>query len=155
MAQSVSAVLLALVFAISVVAEKAAVRGAGTGHSSARASLAEEVKAFESSAATLDTEGWSAFLESSSHSARSEHDRSRQRGLDDRVSVERSVDISVSDHFANNVAEQSDMPTLRQLAKQHWDGLGAPTQQDAKDQQQPAPKPSLRHLLMSAGQKGP
>mmetsp|Transcript_67855 Transcript_67855/g.201962 ORF Transcript_67855/g.201962 Transcript_67855/m.201962 type:complete len:158 (-) Transcript_67855:34-507(-) len=153
---------LALVLALLPVA--AAVSGAlvGKGGSSA-AALHEEAKAFETGAASLNAEGFKAFLEVASHSAFSEKSRQRHAGLVDRVADERSADISMSDHFANNIAEAQDTPTLRELAKSHWDGIKdspeakKPQAAQAKSpagQSAAQPGSSLRNILMNAGRPG-
>uniref|UniRef100_A0A7S4QAE9 Uncharacterized protein n=1 Tax=Alexandrium monilatum TaxID=311494 RepID=A0A7S4QAE9_9DINO len=129
--------------------------------------LTEEAKAFEESGQMLNAEGWRAFLGASSRSARSTRDRSRHADVEEQVEEERSSDVSVSDHFASNVEEQSDMPTLRQLAQEHWAGLRVaksekPTAATKAAAQRAAPPPqaaqvpvsSLRNLLVSAGRGG-
>mmetsp|Transcript_68365 Transcript_68365/g.154794 ORF Transcript_68365/g.154794 Transcript_68365/m.154794 type:complete len:176 (-) Transcript_68365:93-620(-) len=136
-------------------------QGKGQGQGSSSALLADEVRAFESDSATLDSEGWQAFMETSAHSARSEKDRSRHQDVDDAVQMERSFDLSVSDHFASQVDEQSDMPTLRELAKEHWSAIEgmepkqpaakAPATAQAAAAEGPSARSSLRKLLMSAG----
>uniref|UniRef100_A0A7S0AGV1 Uncharacterized protein n=1 Tax=Pyrodinium bahamense TaxID=73915 RepID=A0A7S0AGV1_9DINO len=149
-----SVLALTLQFLRAAEVESAAARSAsaGKGRASARR-LAEEFKAFESAAASLDAAGWRAFLDTASRSARSERDRRRQSGLDERVSMDRSIDISVSDHFASNIQEEDEMPTLRQLAKQHWEGLVHPQQPKSQQlqNQQAGSKPSLRNVLRNAG----
>eukprot|EP00411_Alexandrium_monilatum_P123375 CAMPEP_0175646238 /NCGR_PEP_ID=MMETSP0097-20121207/7221_1 /TAXON_ID=311494 /ORGANISM="Alexandrium monilatum, Strain CCMP3105" /LENGTH=163 /DNA_ID=CAMNT_0016952135 /DNA_START=89 /DNA_END=580 /DNA_ORIENTATION=+ len=128
--------------------------------------LTEEAKGFEESGQMLNAEGWRAFLGAASQSARSTRDRSRHADVEQEVEEERSSDISVSDHFASIVEEQSDMPTLRQLAQEHWAGLRVaksekPTPVKA-GAQKATPRPptaqgtvnSLRSLLVSAGREG-
>merc|ERR1719288_128378 len=62
-------------------------------------------------AATLDASGWEAFMETSKHSARSEHDAKRQTDLDDAVVEDRLNDIAVRDFFADKVAESQGSPS--------------------------------------------
>mmetsp|Transcript_9671 Transcript_9671/g.28543 ORF Transcript_9671/g.28543 Transcript_9671/m.28543 type:complete len:171 (-) Transcript_9671:76-588(-) len=141
-------------------AEAGADRGQGRG--TVLSSLAEEVKAFESGAGTMDTEGWKAFLATSAHSARSALDQTRTQGTESAVSQDRSYEVSLSDHFAGKIEENNEFPTLRQLAKEHWDGLSTkPKAAKALDAKVPPPPPaqaapgagpgSLRSLLRSAG----
>mmetsp|Transcript_20790 Transcript_20790/g.64963 ORF Transcript_20790/g.64963 Transcript_20790/m.64963 type:complete len:175 (-) Transcript_20790:98-622(-) len=133
--------------------------------------LAEEVKAFEEGAQMLESSGWRAFLDTASVSARSVRDRQRSAGVDEAVDEERRSDVSVSDDFASKIEEQSDMPTLQQLAREHWAGIaperpkagiaprrgqgpesaGQPQRAAAQPQQPPALTDSLRTLLQSAG----
>mmetsp|Transcript_20788 Transcript_20788/g.64953 ORF Transcript_20788/g.64953 Transcript_20788/m.64953 type:complete len:174 (-) Transcript_20788:55-576(-) len=141
------------------------------GHVAHANRLAEEAKAFEEGAQMLDSSGWRAFLDASSDSARSARDRQRATGVDEAVEEERGSDVSVSDDFAFKIEEQRDMPTLQQLAREHWAGIaperpkagaapgrgqgpkpaGQPQQAAAQPQQPPAMTDSLRTLLQSAG----
>merc|ERR1719401_2186698 len=63
-------------------------------------------------------------MESSVRSARSSQDVARQSLLDQAIAQERSFDISISDEFAAKVDEQPQVPSLRQLAQEHWNAIG-------------------------------
>mmetsp|Transcript_102316 Transcript_102316/g.318720 ORF Transcript_102316/g.318720 Transcript_102316/m.318720 type:complete len:179 (+) Transcript_102316:94-630(+) len=126
----------------------------------------EEFKAFDS--ASVDLQGWNAFLAAATSSARSSRDTDRQRHLDAEVKSARSLDVSISDDFADLVGAQAAVPSLRELAKEHWNGIKpAQVQQKAKVQtpkpdapktppaqvsevQRPEGHASLRSLLRSA-----
>mmetsp|Transcript_41661 Transcript_41661/g.82460 ORF Transcript_41661/g.82460 Transcript_41661/m.82460 type:complete len:160 (+) Transcript_41661:88-567(+) len=122
----------------------------------AAARLREEARAFEEGGATLDAQGWKAFMDVSANSAHS--DRHRQDNTDEAIAEARSIDFAISDEFAQKLYDQSGTPSLRELAQEHWAGIKPETPQQAAkvlQVQQHAPQQravgGLRNLLMSAG----
>merc|ERR1719401_2213792 len=105
-------------------------------------------------------------MESSVRSARSSQDVARQSLLDQAIAQERSFDISISDEFAAKVDEQPQVPSLRQLAQEHWNAIdkksltqeAAQTTANLTQQTRPAPAApavggstgNLRSLLRTA-----
>mmetsp|Transcript_69530 Transcript_69530/g.214929 ORF Transcript_69530/g.214929 Transcript_69530/m.214929 type:complete len:150 (-) Transcript_69530:71-520(-) len=145
-----------LVLLLALLQGAAAINGAMKGKDASEGKASEEVQAFESEGSALNAAGFKAFLESSSHSARSQRDRLKHEGLVDRLETERSVDISVSDHFAEKVEEAAEFPSLQQLARMHWDGLKNPAEAKAAKQALAGGQSGsrLRDLLMTAGHAG-
>mmetsp|Transcript_77559 Transcript_77559/g.179812 ORF Transcript_77559/g.179812 Transcript_77559/m.179812 type:complete len:151 (-) Transcript_77559:58-510(-) len=118
--------------------------------------LDEEARAFESTGALIDSEGFRAFVDTAAHGARSQHDAARQHSLDEAIATQRSFDISISDEWASRLDEQQDVVSLHELAQQQWAGAGT----GRAKQQQRQPQPPLTQLLQQpqrqreAGAKG-
>uniref|UniRef100_A0A7S2JH53 Uncharacterized protein n=1 Tax=Alexandrium andersonii TaxID=327968 RepID=A0A7S2JH53_9DINO len=144
-----------VIVALSLVLLQGA-QGLGHGHKLS-AAMEEEMQAFDQAGAALESQGYKAFLSAASTSARSTRDAERQNSLDDLVARDRSFDVQVSDDFAAKVDDEWDTVSLRELAKEHWEGIKSklsPKQAAPAANPEPTaqkPQASLRNLLMSAG----
>merc|ERR1719512_5308 len=114
------------------------VPGARAGGQTMADQLTEEFRAFDEGATTLDSQGFSAFVQAAGRAARSRVDQQRQMDLDEAITEERSLDVSVSDEFAARVDEQEGVTSLRDLAKEHWAGAAPQRSQLKVKREQPA-----------------
>mmetsp|Transcript_29478 Transcript_29478/g.84387 ORF Transcript_29478/g.84387 Transcript_29478/m.84387 type:complete len:152 (-) Transcript_29478:61-516(-) len=148
MAVVASSAKVSLLAAVAFLCEVTEVASGGLrGARRAEAGTWEDFQAFDAASSAVDEQGWNAFLSAATSSARSQRDSERQSRLDAELQDSRALEVSISDDFAAKVSEQEGTPSLRDLAKEHWDGIRAAQHEETNQHVQG----SLRDLLKSAG----